>query len=584
MTKVSVQRFKNSMLSTRNFKWHALSMIFPLLIVTTLFSASANAFGPDWTENARLPESGSRKNIYELKGDEFKKVNRAGKIHASSYPVTVTGALLPYEATRRVVEADTKNPIRRWIYNIGRKSLGFKSMDDMYKWVGLNDFNEEDATGIFKIPYPNDEKPDYPMGATFMKRFGETGLTFSCTTCHSTRLFGKTVFGLNNKRPRANEFFLMGQKHVPKLLPGFFKVGAKATKGETQMYREARKNIMAIGAVAPQVLGLDSSLAQVALSLAKRNQDPYATYNKKLQKNPRPNALEHFVADSKPGVWWNLKYKTRWLRDGSIVSGNPIYTNFLWNEIGRGTDLKKLEKWMKENDQVVKELTAAVFATEAPKWTDFFPAESIDLPSAKRGQKHFKKSCAKCHGAYDKTWDLPGSEELTLEEQLTTAKVVYPKKTRVKDVGTDPNRWMGMQHFSEDLNRLAISKWMKTKVVPQKGYVPPPLVGVFARYPYFHNNSAPSLCDVLSKPKDRTVIFYQGPAEDPETDYDSECVGYPTGRDIPKKWYEEKEAKFDTRKPGLSNSGHYKMFINEDGSEKYSPAEKKELIMFLKTL
>ena len=31
----------------------------------------------------------------------------------------------------------------------------------------------------------------------------------------------------------------------------------------------------------------------------------------------------------------------------------------------------------------VEELTAAVFATQAPRWTDFFPADSIDIDKAK---------------------------------------------------------------------------------------------------------------------------------------------------------------------------------------------------------
>lgn len=553
-------------------------------ILIFFFSLSLFAETPDWSENASLPEVGHRGNIYNLEGTDQKEVVHQGLIHTSSYPVSITGVLLPYEASRRAIEADSKNPIKRFLYKLGQRVLGFSSMDDMYNWVGLNPYNEEDSTGIFKIPYPTEDKPDFPMGVTFIERHGAKGLTFGCTACHSTQLFGKTVLGLSNKRTKANDFFLMGQKYAPKVPATIFKLGTGASKGEMKMYRSFQKNLMAIGAVSPLVLGLDTSLAQVALSLAKRNQDEYATHNKKLQKRPRPNALSHTPADSKPGVWWNLKYKTRFLRDGSIVSGNPILTNFLWNEIGRGTDLKELEKWMKNNSKIIKELTAAVFSIKAPRWTDFFPADSLDLEAAKRGQAHFKTSCVKCHGAYEKGWDLPNAMELSLDEKLKTTKVKYAKKTKVKDVGTDPHRWQGMKHFSEDLNRLAISKWMETKVVPQKGYVPPPLVGVWSRYPYFHNNSAPSLCDVLTKPSARTVIFYQGPADDPETDFDSECVGYPTGRDIPTEWYKDKEAKFDTRRKGLSNKGHSRMFLNADGSEKFSPVEKKELIMFLKTL
>ena len=50
----------------------------------------------------------------------------------------------------------------------------------------------------------------------------------------------------------------------------------------------------------------------------------------------------------------------RWLLDGSVVSGNPVYTNLIWNEIGRGTDLKELEAWLDKNQKTVDEITAAV--------------------------------------------------------------------------------------------------------------------------------------------------------------------------------------------------------------------------------
>ena len=83
-----------------------------------------------------------------------------------------------------------------------------------------------------------------------------------------------------------------------------------------------------------------------------------------------------------------------------------------------------------------------------------------------------------------------------------------------------------MKHFADDLNRLAISKWMKTVVIPQEGYVPPPLVGIWARYPYLHNNSIPTLCDLLTPAAKRTKKFYQGTSIDPKTDFDPACVGF----------------------------------------------------------
>ena len=50
---------------------------------------------------------------------------------------------------------------------------------------------------------------------------------------------------------------------------------------------------------------------------------------------------------------------------------------------------------------------------------------------------------------------------------------------------------------------------MNTVVEPQEGYVPPPLVGIWMRYPYFHNGSAPTLCDVVTRPSQREKVFYQ---------------------------------------------------------------------------
>ena len=191
---------------------------------------------------------------------------------------------------------------------------------------------------------------------------------------------------------------------MPWVHPWIFRLFTGANSLEAKEYARA-KEPKVCRVKTPLTLGLDTSLAQVGLSLAKRNLDPYATKSEYFEKNPRRNDLEKYPADSKPAVWWNLKYKTRWLSDGSIVSGNPIFTNFLWNEIGRGTDLKELEGWLKSNKQTVMELTASVFATKSPHWTDFFKPETISIEKARKGEKIFKQTCQKCHGQYVKNWD-----------------------------------------------------------------------------------------------------------------------------------------------------------------------------------
>jgi hypothetical protein len=124
---------------------------------------------------------------------------------------------------------------------------------------------------------------------------------------------------------------------------------------------------------------------------------------------------------------------------------------------------------------------------------------------------------------------------------------------------------------------------MQTDIVPQDGYAPPPLVGIWSRYPYFHNNSIPNLCALLTVAKDRPVRFYQGPSDNIDTDFDKNCIGYPLGQETPASWVQT-EALVDTKRPGLSNIGHEKMLLKEDGTERFGPEDKKALMEFLKTL
>lgn len=559
-------------------------MVF-LTLLLSLLSLSAHAdYEADWSENAVIPKGTNRANIYNLDAATLEQMKTAGYKHAMNYPVTVTGLLIPYQPLLNFFNADTNNPLKKLMLTMGKNYTGFKNETELYEWLGLSQFNSPEATGIYKIPYPNGKKDQFYVGAGLVTTQHGKGLTFSCFACHANNLFGTTVMGLTNKRPHANKFFHMARGVVPYIPNTVFKLGSNATDGEVKMFDRTKKNLVSIGAKVPQVMGLDTSLPQIALSLARRNEDEYATKNKMFEKFPRENELETFVADSKPLPWWNLKYKTHWLADGSIYAGNPILTNILWNEIGRGADLLELEKWMQANKKTIDELTVAAFATEAPRWTDFFPASTIKLDRARRGEQIFANRCQKCHGEYQKAWSGENASELNEVEILATTNVIYHEQTPVKDVGTDTQRYVGVKAFAESLNSLSISKWMKTTVVPQVGYVPPPLVGIWSRYPYMHNNSIPSLCALLTKPENRPKTFVQGPAINPKTDYDIDCVGYPVGDKIPKSWLADKEATFVAGKGGLSNLGHAKMFIGDKGEELLSSDDKMDLIHFLKTL
>ena len=543
---------------------HCFNLIF--CCISLLTSAQASPSSPDWSSDTVINPTG-RANPYGWDEVTLQTKIRAGLTHALNYPVSVTGFLMPEKQALKILDAKPGDSLFSLIKTALRLTSNseFKDFKGFWNWLGLT-------------PSPDEQ---YPMGVSFIQRGNIKGLTLSCTACHSSQFFGKPILGMSNRFSEANALFVHGKSATEKISAGTFALFTGANAEEKAMYADSREKMRSVGAILPQVLGLDTSLAQVALSLAKRAQTPWADLDEQSIKHPRANLLDHLVADSKPAVWWNVKYKTRWLSDGSVVSGNPILTNFLWNEIGRGADLHEINKWIEQNSNTIEELTTAVFANSPPKWANFLPQASIHVDRAKRGELLFAQNCAHCHGQYEKAWDHEPNN-------FQTVKVTYHSMTPVVDVGTDAGRAKGMQALAEGLNPLAFSIQHQIKIETQAGYVPPPLEGIFARYPYLHNNSIPNLCALLTKPSERPVTYTSGAPIDSSRDFDQDCVGYPTGRKTPRLWLEANDAKahlYDTRRTGMSNEGHYEgIFTTSTGQEKYSPSEKQDLIEFLKTL
>lgn len=532
-----------------------------VLFLSLLLSQSIALASYNWNEGEPLPSNGLD-NPYELHNSQIADFNRQGRLHALNYPVTVTGALLPYNATRNLI----------------KRSFG--NFDILGKWLGLHTYPEQEGEGPYFTPFPDGQRPNVRMGVSAVPTETEVGLTFSCVACHSATLFGTRVIGMTNRFPKANDMFLKGKKGLKALNSKMFQGLSSASKEEVAMYVQTKKNLDFVEARKPSRAGLDTSLAHVALSLSRRSKDAFASKDPELVRRPRKEKLRQVVSDSKPAVWWTVKYKNRWLLDGSVVSGNPIFTNLLWNEIGRGTDLDVLQTWLNDNQKIIQELTTAVYQTTPPLITDFFPEEYFDIASAKRGETLFKTSCNKCHGNYVKGWSQDTS--LSLKDQLKTIEVKYFEQTPVKNVGTDPYRRQGMESLLQ-LNDLQIAKENGIKIKVSDGYVPQPLIGIWARYPYFHNNSVPSLCQLLTPAKDRVKTYLAREAIDTKKDFDFNCNGYPI-----KKSYSLKERSsskyFDTRKAGLSNSGHDKMFLNEAGQSIYTDQERQDLIHYLQVL
>ena len=111
------------------------------------------------------------------------------------------------------------------------------------------------------------------------------------------------------------------------------------------------------------------------------------------------------------------------------------------------------------------------------------------------------------------------------------------------------------------------------------GYQAPPLDGIWATAPYFHNGSVPALAGVLNskaRPTRFTRSFKTG-----EADYDKVNVGWKVTetRDPPDAKLAPIEARkiYDTSKPGRANTGH-------TYGDDLTDAERAQVIEYLKTL
>lgn len=537
-----------------------------------------------WRENEEISPQG-RSNPLELSENDLNSAALKGRRHALSYPVEITGEALPRDAALRFFRpGNQSHQILGLLQEFFKKTVRLQSFSDVERMVGLIDYPQDEGEGVYFVPFPEGQKPWFKMGTSFIQAPEGPAITFSCATCHAGDLFGRKVIGLNNRFPRANEFFLMGRTATSLIPPAFFKLGVGADDNELAMYKRLRENSRYIDGRQPLVRGLDTSLAHVALSLTRRAEDGFASKLPETRDFPRDSLLKHLPADSKPAVWWNVKYKNKWLLDGSVVAGNPIFTNILWNEIGRGTDLRQLTQWLEKNDQVIRELTATVFSAQAPAFLDFFPESHFDLERVRRGQRLFNENCSFCHGQYVKGYESANLSGTSMRELLATIRVNYHSNTPVVNVGTDPLRAQGMEALAQPLNALDISKRHGIVVKVQQGYVPPPLVGIWSRWPYFHNNSVPSLCAVLTPAAQRPVAWDVGEARSQSTDFDADCNGYPLGEKAPLQWKKNRWGHFDTRRKGMGNQGHDEGIFVENGRSRFSREDVRDLVQFLQTL
>jgi len=110
-------------------------------------------------------------------------------------------------------------------------------------------------------------------------------------------------------------------------------------------------------------------------------------------------------------------------------------------------------------------------------------------------------------------------------------------------------------------------------VNPTGGYMALPLDGIWARAPYLHNGSVPTLA-ALMQPKKRPAQFYRG-----NITYDQTNVGFTA--DVATAPH---AAIYDTTRSGNANTGHSSEQFLGDVEWDQHPKQLADLLEFMKTL
>ncbi len=262
------------------------------------------------------------------------------------------------------------------------------------------------------------------------------------------------------------------------------------------------------------------------------------------KSRPRPALTNH---DHDAPAWWHYHRKNSIYIDGFAPKGHRPLMQFL---LVQQNGPAEFAKW----EQDFADVSAWLESLRAPKYPD-----AIDSALAAKGQFLFNATCAKCHGNYGENPKWPA------------------RMVPLDVVGTDPQRSRGLsvkqrEHYATSWFAHAGKDHVTTNPT---GYIAPPLDGIWASGPYFHNGSVPTLAAVLEPRLRPTVWRHNGDQRDPQMI----GVSFESLAEVPataKSSFEKREY-YDTRQTGKSNAGHdFAKGLNKD--------QKWELLEYLKTL
>ncbi len=362
----------------------------------------------------------------------------------------------------------------------------------------------------------------------------------NCISCHASEINNEFVMGLGS---HDSDFTVNRADNISLLNSAVsFLYGGQESE-EWKAYDQFRKSIIAIGPkTITETRGSNPAdkIAQVLISHRDKNTLEWSDA-------PFVELTDEVIPTDVP-AWWLLKKKNAMFY--TAMGRKDYCKSFIGSSLLTLTDVTKAE----EVDQKMVDMLAYIFSLEAPSYPF-----GINTTLAEQGRLLFENNCATCHGTYGDTDTYPNLL-VALNTIGTDAELsnLYNSPSNFNDYFLD---WFNTGWFGNSNNPL--------QIVPQGGYIAPPLDGIWGTAPYFHNGSVPNLYLVLNsgmRPKYWSRTFNN-------SDTDKTKVGWN---------YTEETSKtdkntYDTTIKGYGNGGH-------NFGDDLTDTERNAILEYLKTL
>lgn len=354
----------------------------------------------------------------------------------------------------------------------------------------------------------------------------------NCMFCHAQPWGDSVIIGLGNS---------LSDYSMPQ--PATLAMGEMALKMMGEKDREAAMNLIRAGkATAPYLVTASRgvNIADRLTAVLAAHRDPMSF---RWREEPGLKIPDEVIPTDVP-AWWLLKKKNAMFYNGF---GRGDFPRFLMAaNLLTVTDTSEAAQVLPHFYDVL----AYLYSIEPPKYPD-----PINSDLASKGKVLFEDKCSKCHGTY-------GDNE-TYPNLLVPTHIIKTDSTLVESNFSSPQF---LEWFQKSWFRTGQKK---ADLVPFRGYIAPPLDGVWITAPYLHNGSVPNL-ETLLNSKARPA-FWERNFEKPRYDY--EKVGWI----YQEKSKQDNRSTYNTTLKGYGNHGHY-------FGDKLTDPERKALIEYLKTL